>query len=271
MNNHIKNALTVLVMAFFFFGSSAQITDKRTGNWIGVDKEDRLPIYFRISGDSLSGYKGDWNSPEEKALGMKCKSITIRNDSLVIETATINATYRGRYLAGMDSVSGAWQQGGKEVTLNLKRMRRPQTPKPPFNYQVDSVEYDNEDKTVHLGATLTRPFTEKKYPVAILITGSGQQDRDETIFEHRPFAIIADYLTKKGFAVLRVDDRGVGKSKGPLVKATTSDFADDVLTSIAYLKTRKDIDSNRIGLIGHSEGGIIAPIVFTRWPHLKWI
>jgi pimeloyl-ACP methyl ester carboxylesterase len=138
---------------------------------------------------------------------------------------------------------------------------RPQTPLPPLPYHSDSVEYDNADKTVHFGATLTYPEKGGPFPAAILITGSGTQDRDETIFGHHPFAVIADYLTKKGYAVLRVDDRGAGLSTGDVKKATTAVFAKDVETSFAWLKTRKEIDPRKIGLIGHSEGGMIAPIV----------
>ena len=148
---------------------------------------------------------------------------------------------------------------------------RPQTPKAPFNYNTDSVEYDNADKTVHLGATLTYPKTKGPFAVAVMITGSGLQDRDETIFNHKPFAVIADYLTNRGIAVLRVDDRMIGKSKGDVKNATSQDFADDVITSINYLLTRKEIDKNKIGVIGHSEGGFIAPIVYTKYPKLAFI
>lgn len=133
------------------------------------------------------------------------------------------------------------------------------------------VEYDNTDKTVHFGATLTFPKTGGPFPVAVMITGSGLQDRDETIFYHKPFAVIADYLTKRGYAVLRVDDRTMGKSTGEVQHATSADFAQDVMAGIQFLKTRTEIDSNKIGLIGHSEGGIIAPIVYSQYPHLKFI
>jgi uncharacterized protein len=136
-----------------------------------------------------------------------------------------------------------------------------QAPKPPFPYHSDSVEYDNADKTVHLAATLTYPEKGGPFPAAILITGSGTQDRDETLFGHHPFAVIADYLTRTGYAVLRVDDRTAGLSTGDVRKATTADFAKDVETSFAWLKKSKQIDPKRIGLIGHSEGAMIAPIV----------
>ncbi|HEY5408219.1 MAG TPA: acyl-CoA thioester hydrolase/BAAT C-terminal domain-containing protein [Ginsengibacter sp.] len=148
---------------------------------------------------------------------------------------------------------------------------RPQTPHPPFSYNQDSVEYDNADKTVHLAATLSYPKTGGPFITALLITGSGLQDRDETIFGHKPFAVIADYLTRNGFAVLRVDDRETGKSKGDVKDATSADFAEDAFTSIQYLLSRKEIDKNKIGIIGHSEGGFIAPIVYSKWPKLAFI
>ena len=268
-----KSFILTILTANTLLSSLAQTAGttpvQKTGNWIGV--ADGLPLYFRITGEESSGYTADWNSPAQKALGLPCKSVVITGDSLIIQARGINASFRGRYLPGLDSITGTWQQNGRSLHMDLRRMKRPQIPHPPFPYRSDSVEYDNTDATVHLGATFTRPRTGKKIPVVILITGSGQQDRDETIFEHKPFAIIADYLTRRGLAVLRVDDRGTGKSKGDLNFATSSDFADDVLTSIRYLKTRDDIDTTRIGLIGHSEGGLIAPIVFTRWPHLNFI
>lgn len=263
----------VILLLFFtvlIVDSPGQSIDKRSGNWIGALGTFDNPIYFRITGDSIQGYKADWSHPGAKAIDIPCKSVIIKGDSLFIEAGGIKASYRGRYLLD-GAVIGEWEQNGKTSPLNLIRMIRSQTPHPPFPYRSDSVEYDNKEKTVHLGATLTRPIPDKKYPVAILITGSGQQDRDETLFEHRPFAVIAGSLTRRGIAVLRVDDRQKGKSTGDLHKATSSDFADDVLTSIHYLTTRPDIDTTRILLIGHSEGGFIAPIVYSRWPHLNGI
>jgi len=154
---------------------------------------------------------------------------------------------------------------------NTQQTIKPQTPQPPFNYNIDSVEYDNADKSVHLAGTLTYPKTKGPFAVAVLITGSGLQDRDETIINHKPFAVIADYLTNNGIAVLRVDDRTKGKSKGDVSNATSLDYANDVLTGISYLQTRKEIDKNKIGVIGHSEGGFIASIVFTKYPELAFI
>jgi uncharacterized protein len=255
-------------------GPSAQFANKIKGDWVGVIGSGGagLPLIFHITGDSLSGYQVTLDNPLRNFFGVKCNPITYKGDSLVIETIIgPKITYLGKYQAATDSVYGFWYQEGQVQALRLKRMLRPQMPRPPFPYRADSVEYDNAAKTVHLGATFTRPLADKKYPVAILITGSGLQDRDETLFGHKPFAVIADYLTRHGIAVLRVDDRTMGKSTGDVKSATTSDYADDVLAGINYLKTRSDIDTTRIGLIGHSEGGLIGPIAYSRWPHLKFM
>jgi uncharacterized protein len=254
--------------------SHAQSTRGITGDWVGLlgSGESGLPILFHITGDPLSGYQASFDNPLRRIVGSKCKTIAYKGDSLFIEAATGPAVnYRGKYQPAMDSIYGIWYQDAQAIPLHLKRMLRPQTPHPPCSYRADSVEYDNADKTVHLGATLTRPLADRKYPVAILITGSGLQDRDETILGHKSFAVIADYLTRQGIAVLRVDDRTMGLSTGDMKKATSSDYADDVIAGINYLKTRDDIDTTQIGLIGHSEGGFIGPIAYSRWPHLKFI
>jgi pimeloyl-ACP methyl ester carboxylesterase len=133
------------------------------------------------------------------------------------------------------------------------------------------VEYENADHSIHFGATLTYPDGGGSFPAVILITGSGLQDRDETIGLHKPFAVIAHYLTQKGIAVLRIDDRGIGKSTGDTKNATSADFAKDVETSLAYLKTRAEIDVEKIGLVGHSEGGMIGPLVASRHPEIAFV
>jgi hypothetical protein len=151
-------------------------------------------------------------------------------------------------------------------TDKLSEARRPQTPKAPFPYKSEDVTYPNESARIILGATLTLPEGKGPFPAAVLITGSGAQDRDETLLGHRPFAVIADALTRRGIAVLRVDDRGVGKSTGSQADATSADFATDVAAGIAYLKTRPEVDPKRIGLVGHSEGGLIGPMVAAKSP-----
>lgn len=142
-----------------------------------------------------------------------------------------------------------------------EKPNRPQEPKLPFPYTEEHVSYSNREAGVTLSGTLTLPNSKGPFPVVLLIAGSGRIDRDETVYGHKPFLVLADYLTRQGIAVLRFDKRGCGKSTGNYDKATTQDFADDVLAGIAYIKSRKEVNSNQIGLIGHSEGGIIAPMV----------
>ena len=142
----------------------------------------------------------------------------------------------------------------------LPRPNRPQEPKPPFPYAEEQVAYENSEAEIKLAGTLTLPRAAGPHPAVLLITGSGPQDRDEALAGHRPFFIIADYLARRGIAVLRVDDRGVGGSTGKTLESTSEDFAGDVLAGIAFLKSRKEIDPKHIGLVGHSEGGLVAPM-----------
>ncbi len=142
-----------------------------------------------------------------------------------------------------------------------EKLNRPQTPEAPFLYNIEEVTFQNTQDGISLAGTLTFPNNGMDFPTVILISGSGPQDRNEEVFEHKPFWVLADYLTKNGIAVLRYDDRGVGKSTGDFSKATSIDFARDVVAAISYLKTRKEVNLNKIGLIGHSEGGVIAPMI----------
>jgi pimeloyl-ACP methyl ester carboxylesterase len=149
--------------------------------------------------------------------------------------------------------------------------RRPQEPVKPYPYREEDVLYDNKVSGNQLAGTLTIPSGSGPFPAVVLITGSGPQDRDESIMGHKPFLVLADHLTRKRIAVLRVDDRGVGKSTGTFATATTADFATDVEAGIAYLKTRQEIDARQIGLIGHSEGAIIAPMIAARNHNVAFI
>jgi len=176
---------------------------------------------------------------------------------------------QGRYQGTMtapDTIQGEWSQMGQSLPLVLVRgdgdeARRPQEPQPPFPYEEEEVRYPNPEAGIHLAGTLTLPPGPGPFPAVALITGSGAQDRDETIMGHKPFWVLADHLTRHGIAVLRSDDRGVGESEGDFSAATSADFAGDAAAAVAYLRERPEIDPHRIGLVGHSEGGIIAPMV----------
>jgi dienelactone hydrolase len=141
----------------------------------------------------------------------------------------------------------------------------------PYPYREEEVSYKNEKAGITLGGTLTIPPGKGPFPGVVLITGSGQQDRDETLMGHKPFLVLADHLTRKGIVVLRSDDRGMGKSGGNFAKSTTADFADDAEAAFAYLQTRPEINARKIGFIGHSEGGVIAPMIAARNPLVAFI
>jgi pimeloyl-ACP methyl ester carboxylesterase len=168
------------------------------------------------------------------------------------------------------SAAGAMEQFGQKFAFTLRRATdaeaaevgpvRPQTPKPPFPYDVREVGFRNEADGVDIACTLTQPQGDGPYPAVMLLTGSGAQDRDESIIGHKPFAVIADALTRRGVAVLRCDDRGVGGTTGTMSTSTAEDFARDALAGVAYLKSQSAIHGAKIGLLGHSEGGMVAPM-----------
>jgi dipeptidyl aminopeptidase/acylaminoacyl peptidase len=182
-----------------------------------------------------------------------------------LTVAMIMGNFKGKFDG--DSVVGTWSQSGAKLPLVLKKSEniaelvRPQTPQPPFPYLEKEVSYINPESGFKMTGSLTLPKVKEKVPAVVLISGSGAQDRDESLFGHKPFWVIADYLTRNGIAVLRVDDRGIGGSEGKTSDATSIDFAGDVIASFRFLQTQPEIDPQKIGLTGHSEGGLIAPIV----------
>lgn len=213
------------------------------------------------------------DSPDQGMKGLPVASVTRDGAVLKIEAKTIGGVFEGKIAADRSAIEGTWKQGGAALPLVLKPVKdgaklaepkRPQNPAKPYPYREEEVAYENRAQSVTLAATLTLPSGKGPFPAALLITGSGPQDRDESLLGHRPFLVLADFLTRRGIAVLRADDRGVGKSTGVFTTATTADFATDAEAGIAYLKTRPEVDSRKLGLIGHSEGGLIAPMVAAR-------
>lgn len=244
----------------------AQDTKRFVGTWEGIlNVGVELRIVFHIREGKAGTLESTADSPDQSAFGIPCEETNVNGDNITIDMKSLKASYTGR-LVNDSTITGIFNQVA-EVPLQLKKggrsleRNRPQTPLPPFSYRSEEVEYDSRDKAFHLGATITIPQGKGPFPAALLITGSGPQNRDEEIFGHKLFAVIADHLTKKGFVVLRVDDRGVGKSTGSFENATTADFAQDVQAGIDYLMQRPEVDKKRVGLIGHSEGGMIAPMV----------
>lgn len=236
-----------------------------------------LKLIFTLTPDGKGGYLGKMAVPAQVAYAIPCDQTNVLADSLLISIQAINGTYAGKLDPARTRTTGTWRQNGKSFLLDLlktdtmtteKPVNRPQTPKPPFPYASEEVAYDHAlaRHSAHISGTLTKPTGRGPFSVALLISGSGQQDRDETLFYHKPFAVLADYLTRRGIAVLRVDDRGTGSSSGSTDSLTSADFAMDVVAGIDYLKTRSDINLKKIGLIGHSEGGMIAPMVAAQRP-----
>ncbi len=268
----MKNLLFCLFITILFqpipVTVIGQTSENINGNWRGKLNlpGSKLEIIFRISADENGKLTSKMDVPLQGAKDLPVSETVVANDSLNLTVAMIMGRFSGK-ITSDSTIEGTWKQSGASLPLVLKKTRhvtelkRPQTPEPPFPYSAEEVEYLNPISGFKLAGTLTLPENTVNCPAVILISGSGAQDRDETIFGHKPFRVIADYLTRNGIAVLRFDDRGVGSSEGTFDNATSEDFAGDVLAGVNFLKSRKEISAAEIGLIGHSEGGLIAPMV----------
>ena len=265
-----RSSILLIVAALFLVIRPAAASDKNVvGLWQGVLKVQtiELRIVFHVAKDSAGILRATMDSPDQGAKGIPVENVTIIADSLSLLSKLVGGGFSGAIQPGDSVIKGNWTQNGITIPLDLHRIgqiavtRHPQEPMPPYPYSVEEVSYQNSAAGITLGGTLTKPNSAGPFPALLLITGSGAQNRDEELLGHKPFLILADYLTRKGIAVLRVDDRGVGKSTGVFKTATSEDFAGDVRSGIKYLQSRKDINTKKIGLLGHSEGGIIAPMV----------
>ncbi|UKJ06424.1 alpha/beta hydrolase family protein [Solitalea lacus] len=240
-----------------------------SGDWFGgVDVGVFLRISFHIT-KTENGLKATMDSPDQKAFGIPVDEVTVLGDSIRLKINRINFSYHGSFNPSQQTIQGKFSQNllTKEMNLSRKELaprvdvKHFQEPKPPFAYYTEDIGFDNTIDNIRLSGTFTRPKAEGKYPTVVLISGSGPQDRDETISGHKLFLVIADYLTNQGFAVLRFDDRGFGQSTGSFANSSLYNFADDVRSAIEYLKKRSDVNVKQIGLVGHSEGGYIAPLI----------
>ena len=243
---------------------------QRVENWSGELNAgiQKLPITLKlqIGKDTVA----ELGSPSQTKTLFKAERIVLRNDSMMlsVKLGLSKVVFKGRYLAE-DSVCGVFKQNGAKLDLCLKRgesavmVNRPQTPKD-IDYVCEEVSFRVKDVDYEFKGTLTYPKRKKYLPAVILVSGSGLQDRNEELFQHKPFEVIADYLTRNGIAVLRYDDRGWGTQDMKLLNGTTLDFALDAEAAFEFLKSHKRIDPKRIGFAGHSEGGVIAPIVASR-------
>jgi fermentation-respiration switch protein FrsA (DUF1100 family) len=246
------------------------------GHWegeISLPKNQLLQIMIDLE-QAGEAWKGTIDIPAQGAKNLPLEQIAVDGQKVkfVITGVPGAPTFEGT-LDGTE-IRGNFTQGGGSVPFRLGRQaveltRRPQEPRPPFPYTAEEVTYKNGD--VMLAGTLTLPPGGGPFPAVVLITGSGAQDRDETLLGHKPFLVLADHLTRHGVAVLRVDDRGVGGSSGSTKESTSADFAQDVLAGVRFLKSHAKIAPAKIGLLGHSEGGVIAPLAASQSPDVAFI
>jgi uncharacterized protein len=245
------------------------------GHWEGAVEVPGLALTVKID-LTLSGEKwtGTIDIPQQSAKGLPLERIAIDGSHAKFSIANVpgDPTFDGRFEDG--EIHGTFTQGPGSYAFHLgrepvKEARRPQEPQPPFPYTQEEVTYQNGD--IRLAGTLTMPPGDGPFPAVVLITGSGAQNRNEELLGHKPFLILADHLTRAGIAVLRSDDRGVGGSTGSVSDATTEDFAGDALAGVHFLQAHKGIAKDRVGLLGHSEGGLIAPLAASRSTDVAFI
>jgi alpha-beta hydrolase superfamily lysophospholipase len=225
-----------------------------------------LRVIFNLSIVENDSLVATLDSPDQGAKNIKLGQVTLTGESVIIYAPAIMGEYDGT-IKNDSIIQGTWKQGGNTMPLDLVKLKtefsliRPQEPKPPFPYTSEDVTFTNIKFNSKLAGTLTMPHGKGPFKAVIMITGSGAQNRNEELMGHEPFLIIADYLSRKGIVVLRYDDRGVGGSQGNYSEATSADLATDAEAAYNFLKNNPKINKKKIGLIGHSEGGLIAPMV----------
>ena len=263
----MKKTIITTLLALVVLIGSAQVntTTALLGSWSGKLKVGAVSLTIVLHLEQADGYvKASFDSPDQGGKDISAFKEYLSDDSLALKVESLDFTYRARLKDG--KLDGKFTQRGFTLPLMMEKgvpeVKRPQIPQGPFPYETEEVTFRNEKDSATLAGTLTwpvgyNPKSKKKPMVAIFVSGSGQQNRDEELFEHKPFFVIADYLARQGIATLRYDDRATGKSVGGDVKnATSEDFARDALAGIEFLRNKKAF--SKVGLIGHSEGGLIA-------------
>lgn len=254
-----------ILFAIACLGLAAQ-----SGDYLGMIEIPSAGVKLRMALHLVKQEDGSWkgavDSLDQGARGLPVQ-VTIEGRAIRFGSG-FGMTYEGQFNEAGDAIEGAAMQRGQRMTLNFRKVdkieppRRPQTPQRPFPYREEEVVVPSG--SIKLGGTLSMPPGDGPFPAVIFLTGSGAQDRDETMFDHRPFLVISDLLVRNGIATLRLDDRGVGKSAGMLAYSTIQDLAGDAAAAFEFLKTRKEIQASKIGYLGHSEGGITGPLAATR-------
>ncbi len=237
----------------------------------------RFRLQLHVSHDTQGELIAALDSLDQGVSGLPAIHVTQKESAFHFEIPAIDGVFDGALNAAKNSIAGEWTQNDAKEKFEFKRsdqpleLRRPQNPSKPYPYREEEISFPNAAAGVTLAGTLTLPMGPGPFAAAVLIAGSGPQDRDESLANHKPFLVLSDYLTRKGIAVLRYDKRGVGKSTGSADQATTVDLTGDAESAISYLKSRKEIDPGKIGLIGHSEGSMIAPFIAVRSHDIPWM
>lgn len=275
MKISLLSLLPFFLLPVFSFGQK-----NITGDWYGtlnIQNMVKLRLVFHISG-SEGQLTATLDSPDQGSFGIPTGEVIFTPPQLTIKMPILMAEYAATVNEDFTQLEGTFTQRGMEMPLTMGRqtvekevLNRPQEPKPPFPYHEEEVTFKNTAAGISLSGTLTLPKNKDKFPVVVLVSGSGPQDRNEELLDHKPFLVLADHLTRQGIGVLRYDDRGVGGSQGNFAGATSEDFASDALAAVQYLKKRPDLKKHKIGIIGHSEGGMIAPMVAAKSKKLGFI
>jgi Dienelactone hydrolase and related enzymes len=269
----MKRLLSLIFWLLYILPAFGQSIE---GSWNGQLEvgDNKLRLVINIARqDSL--YVGTMDSPDQGAKGIPLSTISFTSPDLSFDISQLGVLYEGKLQADT-LIVGTFTQSGVSFPLSLVKgkpvINRPQEPKSPYPYGSEEVSFNSKSPDVVLTGTLTLPLqSSTKVPTVILVSGSGPQNRDEEIFDHKPFLVIADYLTRNGIAVLRYDDRGFGESTGNFTTATTEDFMHDALGAFDFLLSRDEIDSEKIGILGHSEGGTIAFMAAAQNPDIAFI
>ncbi len=266
-----------LIIVLFTFLTASTAMSQIEGYWkgemnVGVQKLETA-FDIKVVGN---GYAATFDVPAQGAYDIPVDETTFQDGRLQMTMSAMGARYSGTLKDGV--IEGEFTQHGMTFTLNLaktekkeQKKTRPQDPQPPFKYQIEEVTFVNKKEGNTLVGTLTIPEGDGPFPAMVLVSGSGQQNRDEELMNHRPFWVIADYCALHGIAVLRYDDRGVGGSDGEVKNATSMDFSYDAEAAFDYLRNRKEINATKVGILGHSEGGIINFMVSARRPEVAFL
>lgn len=256
------------LLSFALFLSTVSIFSQEfEGEWTGKILVQGFPLTldYHISKNE-NGFTATMDSPDQKSFGNKVKEVIVHGNEINLNFPEYKIFTKLNYKN--DSLKGNYVHFGKNYSISLSRktgeskgINRPQEPKAPFDYQIEEVKFKNTKDQITLAGTFTYPNGDGPFPTVILISGSGGQNRDEELFNHKPFWVIADYFAKNGIATLRYDDRGIAQSEGVFATSTSEDFAKDAKAGIDFLKTNPKVNTSKLGIIGHSEGGMIAPMV----------